>query len=160
MTTPARPLKAITGATVRGPALDPDVIEGRATRPDPRLREWEIPLFERFGRVAPAPPVTLDELVEDGDQLGWERPAQIVAAPGHTRGSVAVFLPDDQVLIGANAIATVGGEPTVGVFNVDSEQAADSFHRLARLDARILCAGHGPAITRSTATDPPTLRII
>jgi len=119
-------LKAITGATVRGPALDADVIEGRAARPDPRLREWEIPLFERLGRVAPAPPVTLDELVEDGDQLGWERPAQIVAAPGHTRGSVAVFLPDDQVLIAGDAIATMGGEPILGVFNVDPEQAAAS----------------------------------
>ena len=124
------------------------MIEGRAARPDPRLREWEIPLFERFGRVAPAPPVSLDEFVEDGDQLGWERPAQIVAAPGHTRGSVAVFLPDDQVLIAGDAIATMGGEPILGVFNVDPEQAADSFHRLAQLDPQILCVGHGPAITR------------
>lgn len=143
----AAALKAITGAKVNGPALDADVIEGRAARPDPRLREWEIPLFERFGHVPPAPPVTLDELVEEGDQLGWERPAQIVAAPGHTDGSVAVFLPDDHVLIAGDAIATVGGEPTLGVFNVDPEQAADSFHRLARLDAKILCVGHGPAIT-------------
>lgn len=144
----AAALKAITGARVRGPALDADVIEGRAARPDPRLRDWEIPLFERFGHVAPAPPVTLDQLVEDGDQLGWERPAQIVAAPGHTRGSVAVHFPDDQVLIAGDAIATMGGEPILGVFNVDAEQAADSFHRLARLDANILCVGHGPAITR------------
>jgi glyoxylase-like metal-dependent hydrolase (beta-lactamase superfamily II) len=144
----AAALKAMTGAKVRGPALDADVIEGRAARPDPRLREWEIPLFERFGRVPPAPPVRLDELVEDGDQLGWDRAAQIVGAPGHTSGSVAVFLPDDQVLIAGDAIATTGGEPAVGVFNVDPEQAADSLHRLARLDAKILCVGHGPAITR------------
>ena len=142
----AAALKAITGARVRGPALDADVIEGRAAQPHPRLREWEIPVFERFGRVARAPAVTLDELVEDGDRLDWERPAQIVAAPGHTRGSVAVFLPDDQVLIAGDAITTMGGEPTLGVFNVDLEQAADSFHRLARLDAEILCVGHGPTI--------------
>lgn len=146
----AAALKEITGAKVYGPALDADVIEGRATRLDPRLQDWEIPLFERFGHVAPAPPVTLDQLVDAGDQLGWERSAQIVAAPGHTRGSVAVFLPDDQVLIAGDAIATMGGEPRLGVFNVDPEQAADSFHRLARLDAQILCVGHGPAITRNT----------
>jgi len=144
----AAALKAITGAKVRGPALDADVIEGRAARPYPRLREWEIPLFERFGRVAPAPPVTLDERVEDGDRLGWERPAQIVATPGHTCGSVAVFLPEDHVLIAGDAIATMGGEPMLGVFNADPEQAADSFHRLARFDANILCVGHGPALTR------------
>ena len=75
--------------------------------------------------------MTLDELVEDGDLLGWERPAQIVAAPGHTAGSVAVFLPEDHVLIAGDAITTMTGEPAPGVFNVDPEQATDSFHRLA-----------------------------
>ena len=45
----AAALNAITDAKVRGPALDVDVIEGRAARPDPRLQDWEIPLFERSG---------------------------------------------------------------------------------------------------------------
>jgi glyoxylase-like metal-dependent hydrolase (beta-lactamase superfamily II) len=146
----AAALKAITGAKVRGPALDSDVIEGRAAPADPRLRDWEIPLFEQFGHVAPAPPVRLDEVVSDGDLLGWERPAQIVAAPGHTTGSVAVFLAEDHVLIAGDAIATVSGEPTPGVFNLDPEQAQRSFERLAQLDARILCVGHGPVITGDT----------
>ena len=144
----AAALKTITGAKVLGPALDMDVIEGRATRADPRLRDWEIPLFERFGHVPHAPPVTLDQVVEDGDLLGCERPAQIVSAPGHTAGSVAVFLPEDHVLIAGDAITTMTGEPAPGVFNVDPEQAMDSFRRLSQLDASILCVGHGPVITR------------
>lgn len=143
----AAALSARTGARVLGSALDADVIEGRAKRTDPQLLDWEIPLFERLGHVAPAPPVKLDRLIEDGDLLDWERPAQIVAAPGHTIGSVAVFLPDDQVLIAGDAIATVGGEPILGVFNVDPERAKESFRRLARLDTSILCVGHGSAIT-------------
>jgi glyoxylase-like metal-dependent hydrolase (beta-lactamase superfamily II) len=56
----AAALKSLTGARVRGPALDADVIEGRADRPPPMLLDWEIPLFERFGHVDPAPPVELD----------------------------------------------------------------------------------------------------
>jgi glyoxylase-like metal-dependent hydrolase (beta-lactamase superfamily II) len=143
----AAALSTLTGAQVLGPALDADVIEGRATRPDPQLLDWEIPLFERVGHVAPAPPVRLDRVVEEGEVLGWERPAKIVASPGHTAGSVAVFMPDDHVLIAGDAIATVTGEPILGVFNADPEQAKESFGRLARLDARILCVGHGPAIT-------------
>jgi glyoxylase-like metal-dependent hydrolase (beta-lactamase superfamily II) len=142
----AAALSALTGARIVGPALDADVIEGRAKRPDPHLLDWEVPLFERFGHVAPAPPVTLDRLVEDGDRLGWERSAQIVAVPGHTAGSVAIFLPDDRVLIAGDAIATVTGEPMLGVFNVDPAQAKESFRRLAQLDASLLCVGHGPAI--------------
>jgi glyoxylase-like metal-dependent hydrolase (beta-lactamase superfamily II) len=143
----AAALSALTGARVFGPALDADVIEGSAKRADPKLLDWEIPLFERFGHVAPAPPVNLDQLVEDGDLLDWERPAQIVAVPGHTVGSVAVFLPEDHVLLAGDAIATVTGEPMLGVFNVDPEQAKKSFRRLARLDVSILCVGHGPAIS-------------
>lgn len=150
----AAALKAITGASVRGPALDADVIEGRSPRAAPRLRGWEIPLFERFGHVDPAPPVALDGLVNDGDSLGWERPAHVVAAPGHTAGSIAVFLPEELVLIAGDAVATMSGEPTPGVFNVDPEQAQDTFGRLGALGARILCVGHGPAITVTTQAPP------
>jgi glyoxylase-like metal-dependent hydrolase (beta-lactamase superfamily II) len=142
----AAALKEITGATVRGPAPDADVIEGRSPRTEPQLRDWESSLFERFGYVDPAPPVALDGFVNDGDSLGWERPAHVVAAPGHTAGSIAVFLPQDRVLIAGDAVATMSGKPTPGVFNVDREQAQDTFRRLGELDARILCAGHGPAI--------------
>lgn len=150
----AAALKAITGATVRGSTLDADVIAGRSPRAGPRLRDWELPLFERFGHVDPAPPVALDGFVSDGDSLGWERAAQAVAAPGHTVGSIAVFLSEDRVLIAGDAVATMSGEPTPGVFNVDPEQAQDTFRRLGELDARILCVGHGPAITVD-AQPPP-----
>jgi len=143
----AAALARLTGARVRGPALDADVIEGTAARADPQLLDWEIPLFERFGHVAPAPPVKLDGRVKDGDLLGWERPARAVAAPGHTPGNIAVFMPEARVLIAGDAIATMTGEPALGVFNVDPEQAKNSFRRLAGLDASILCVGHGPAIT-------------
>jgi glyoxylase-like metal-dependent hydrolase (beta-lactamase superfamily II) len=123
------------------------VIEGKAHSPQPVLLDWEIPLFERFGHVEPAPRVELDELLEDGDLLGWERPAQVVAAPGHTAGSIAIFFSDDHVLIAGDAITTMSGEPAIGVFNADPEQARESVRRLTRLDASILCVGHGPPIT-------------
>jgi glyoxylase-like metal-dependent hydrolase (beta-lactamase superfamily II) len=138
----------MTGACVRGPALDAAVIEGRAERPHPRLREWEAPLFEQVGHlVPPAPRVALDELLGDGDTLGWERPAEVLAAPGHTAGSVVVYFPENHVLIAGDAVATISGEPTTGVFNVDPDQAEDSLQRLAQLDVSILCVGHGLPIT-------------
>lgn len=34
-----------------------------------------------------------------------------------------------------------------GAFNVDVEQPERTFRRLARLEAGIVCVGHGPAIT-------------
>ncbi len=142
----ARELVRITGAKVRGPALDAEVIEGRASRQEPQLAGWEIPLFEQFGTVAPAPPVELDDRLEEGSPLGWERTAQIIAAPGHTVGSVAVFFASERVLIAGDAIASYDGEPIVGAFNVVPDQAHLSFRRLARLDTELACFGHGAPI--------------
>jgi glyoxylase-like metal-dependent hydrolase (beta-lactamase superfamily II) len=146
----AAALVSLTGATVRGPAVDADVIQGRAARADPILLDWEVPLFERYGKVAPAPPMSLDAVVEDEDWLNWDRPAQVIAAPGHTAGSVAVFFPEDCVLIAGDAIMSIDGEPRLGAFNVDPDQARSSVRRLARLGPKLLCVGHGSPITQDT----------
>jgi glyoxylase-like metal-dependent hydrolase (beta-lactamase superfamily II) len=143
----AAALAKLTGAKVRGSALDAEVIEGRASALDPQLLEWEVPLLASIEQPPPAPPVKLDELVDDTSRLGWERAAQIVAVPGHTVGSIAVFFPEDHVLVAGDAIASTEGEPILGVFNVDPEQARASFRRLAQLDASLVCFGHGDAIT-------------
>ena len=150
----ARELVRMTGAQVRGPALDADVIEGRARRADPQLAEWEVPLYERLGTpaalkargVLPAPPVDLDGQLEAGSRLGWELPTEVIAVPGHTAGSLAVFFPSERVLIAGDAIASYEGEPILGVFNVDLVEARHSFARLAELDADLACYGHGAPI--------------
>jgi len=78
------------GARVLGPTADAPVIEGERPAAPPELAEWEFPLFEQVQPlVPPAPPVALDTRVDDGTRLDWGRPARIVAAPGHTPGSVA-----------------------------------------------------------------------
>jgi glyoxylase-like metal-dependent hydrolase (beta-lactamase superfamily II) len=133
-----------TGASVLGPVADAPVIEGERAAPPPDLAGWEVPLYEQaLQHVPPAPPVKLDARVVDGSTLDWERPARIVAAPGHTAGSVAVLFEDDGVLVAGDAIASFDGAPMVGVFNVDRVQATATFRRLAALDVEIACFGHG-----------------
>jgi glyoxylase-like metal-dependent hydrolase (beta-lactamase superfamily II) len=148
----AAALVRLTGASVRGPAVDAEVIEGRAPRADPKLLDWEIPLFERYGKVAPAPPVALNAVVEDEAWLDWERAAQVIAAPGHTAGSVAVYFPGDRVLIAGDAIMSREGEPGLGAFNADPDRARSSVRRLARLGPEVLCVGHGPVITQDAGS--------
>jgi glyoxylase-like metal-dependent hydrolase (beta-lactamase superfamily II) len=46
----------------------------------------------------------------------------------------------------------VDGAVILGVFNVDRAQAVASFRRLAALDARIACFGHGDPVTHDAAT--------
>jgi glyoxylase-like metal-dependent hydrolase (beta-lactamase superfamily II) len=75
-----------------------------------------------------------------------------VPAPGHTPGSVAIYLPRHQVLFAGD---TVAGRPdvtvTCGVFNVDRARAAASLRRLADLDATVACFGHGEPLTSPPA---------
>jgi glyoxylase-like metal-dependent hydrolase (beta-lactamase superfamily II) len=133
-----------TGARVLGPSIDAPVIEGERDAPPPDLADWEVELYQQVQPlVPPAPPVRLDTRVDEGTSLDWQRPARILAAPGHTAGSVAVLFEEDGVLVAGDAIASVDGAPIVGVFNVDRLQATATFQRLAALDVDIACFGHG-----------------
>jgi glyoxylase-like metal-dependent hydrolase (beta-lactamase superfamily II) len=110
-----------SGARILGPTGDASVIEGDSAAPVPSLRDWEVPLYEQaLQHVPPAPPVQIDVLVDDGAILDWEVPGRILAAPGHTPGSVAVLFED-----------------------ADLPQTVATFRQLATLDVDIACFGHG-----------------
>jgi glyoxylase-like metal-dependent hydrolase (beta-lactamase superfamily II) len=149
----AAALAARTGARVLGPVRDAAVIEGVSAAPAPRLRDWEVPLYERsLGLVPPAPPVRLDARVDDGTALDWERPARVVAAPGHTVGSIAVHFARARVLVAGDAIASHEGMPMVGVFDVDVPRATETFRTLAELDVDVACFGHGAPLVGDAGT--------
>jgi glyoxylase-like metal-dependent hydrolase (beta-lactamase superfamily II) len=139
-----------TGARVFGPALEADVIERRREREEPRLLDWERPIFEQvLPEVPPAPPVRLDVQLEPGETLPWDRPASVLAAPGHTAGQLVVWFSEDRVLVAADALASHEGNPMPGVFNVDPGQAAETYAALAALDPEIACFGHGEPLLRA-----------
>lgn len=127
-------------------------IEGAAQGPPPDLLDWERPLFERVYVPGMADPVRVDRLVDDGDVLPFGGGARAVAAPGHTPGSVAFHLPDRGVLLTGDTVArTEDGRVILGVFNADPSQAAASFRRLAELEPRLVCFGHGEPLTEDAA---------
>ncbi|MBO3738597.1 MBL fold metallo-hydrolase [Actinoplanes flavus] len=142
---------------VHAHAADAPVLRGESPGPEPVLAEWERPLFDQVhARIPPrAPaPVRVDEELGDGDRidLGDGVQALAVAVPGHTPGSVAFHLPGPRVLFTGDTIARApDGEVILGVFNVDTEQAAASFRRQARLDVDIVCFGHGRALTENAS---------
>lgn len=133
-----------TGARLLGPRLEADIIAGRRAADAPRLLDWEVALFEQTAsQVPPAAPAELDEHLQADDTLDWDVPAQLVAAPGHTVGQLAVWFPSERVLIAADAMASHEGRYMPGVFNVDPDQAVATFRSLASLDLEIVCFGHG-----------------
>jgi len=134
---------------------DVPFIRAGAVGPAPDLAGWERPVYDQIMSQLPVQPVTpprIDRELGDGDQAGFGDGAVAVAVPGHTPGSVALYLPRHRVLFTGDAVARRGdGTVICGVFNVDRAQAADSLYRLAALDAAIACFGHGEPLTRDAA---------
>ena len=87
----------------------------------------------------------MDEL-HDGDVLDFGSGAEILAVPGHTEGSIAVYLPEHRVLFTGDTIANVG-TVMLGTFNQDRARTVEPFRRLAALNVETACFGHGEPIT-------------
>jgi glyoxylase-like metal-dependent hydrolase (beta-lactamase superfamily II) len=137
-------LVGMTGATVVAHAADAAVIRGEAAICPPILSEQERPFAEEASsRVLPAPPCRVDRDVGDGDELRIGGAATVVHVPGHTPGSIAIYLARERVLFGGDAVASIGGRPMVGFFNCDPAGARESFLRLAELDVEFAYFGHG-----------------
>lgn len=143
----AAALAARAGARVLAPRVDAPIVAGEVPPPRPQLAEWKRPLFDQVTpNVPPAPPVKPDRLVDDGETLGWQHDARLIAVPGHTPGSIAAWFERDRTLAAGDAIASHEGRPMVGVFNADPAAAVESFCRLAQLDSELACFGHGEAV--------------
>lgn len=138
---------------------DAPFIRAAAAGPAPDLADWERPVYEQVQSQLPPRPVIpprIDREIGDGDELGFGDGAVAVPAPGHTPGSVAIYLPRHQVLFAGDTVARrPNGTVTGGVFNVDRAQAAASLRRLADLDPTVVCLGHGEPITRDATRARP-----
>jgi glyoxylase-like metal-dependent hydrolase (beta-lactamase superfamily II) len=136
---------------------DAPFIRAGAAGPAPDLAGWERSVYDRVMSQLPAGPVTaqrIDREIGDGDEPGFGDGAVAVTVPGHTPGSVALYLPRHQVLFTGDAAARgPGGTVSCGVFNVDRAQAAASLRRLAGLDAAVACFGHGEPLTNDAAAE-------
>ena len=139
-----------TGARVVAHRADAAIIEGREPPLSPQLTALERPLAEMlFGDVANLPgpqaeAVRVDRLVEDGELTAGG--GQIVTIPGHTRGSIAVLLPERGVLFTGDSVASADGAPILGPFNLNTADAVAAVRKLAQLHFDIACVGHGRPI--------------
>jgi glyoxylase-like metal-dependent hydrolase (beta-lactamase superfamily II) len=134
---------------------DAPFIRAQAAGPPPDLADWEQPIYDQVMNQlppVPAPPPRIDRELGDGDELGFGDGAVTVAVPGHTPGSIALYLPRHQVLFTGDAAARgQNGKVICGVFNVNRTQAAASFRRLAGLSVAVACFGHGEPLSRDAA---------
>ncbi len=91
------------------------------------------------------PPTRVDVELEDGDMIPFGFPVQVVHLPGHTAGSIGLFLPDRRLVIIGDALqyklSLKLSPPAQGVTE-NPEQAIESLRKLLDLDFDTICFSH------------------
>ena len=92
--------------------------------------------------------------VGDGDVLGdLFGGLTVVGTPGHAHGHLSFWLPELGVLFTGDTLSSLGG---LGMppcrCHADFEQTMCDVERLSRLDAAVICCGHGPPVTRNASS--------
>jgi glyoxylase-like metal-dependent hydrolase (beta-lactamase superfamily II) len=129
-------------------SADVQLVEGLADRalgPLPLTNAFQRIFNWAVKRILRYQPTVVDQVVEDGDDLGGWR---VVHAPGHTAGSICFHQPERGIIIVGDAInhkrGRLGAPPLVVA--PDLSQAYASIQKIADLDFEVCCFGHGPPL--------------
>jgi glyoxylase-like metal-dependent hydrolase (beta-lactamase superfamily II) len=87
-------------------------------------------------------------LVHDGQTLPVLGGLRVVETPGHTPGHVSYFALSAGILfVGDSLVSEKNGlRGSTGMNTWDQAQADRSVRKQAALDAKIVCAAHGPVV--------------
>jgi glyoxylase-like metal-dependent hydrolase (beta-lactamase superfamily II) len=129
-------------------AGDAAIIRGDVEPPAPNLHsdaEREM-AAKMLADLPHASPCRVDRELTDGVVLDVAGGAQVISGPGHTEGSIGLFLAGPRVLFTGDTVAHFQDQVLVGPFNLDTDRAVESFRLLAGYDADVACFGHGDPI--------------
>lgn len=98
------------------------------------------------------------EVIELSEDRSLPLPGKpvIIHIPGHSPGSIAIYVPSVQALFVGDALTTRhvltgAGGPQPAPFTLDKEMADESLDRLRNLDVNWVLPGHGPPWKGSSA---------
>ncbi|MFN8561835.1 MAG: MBL fold metallo-hydrolase [Anaerolineae bacterium] len=145
-------LQARSGAEVITSEIEKPYADGTLpiVRPDlESLSSWErqmptIPMPKKLP--------TVDRTVSDGDVIEALGGLQVIATPGHSPGHVSFWQPERKILFVGDVIMNAFGLSGMRLpFTVSTPDMAEnirSVRKIAELDAKIVCFGHGEPITQ------------
>ena len=137
-------LKKVTQAKVVAHPADAPYIDGRLPQPGPERPRWLSKTLSPFPWLWATTPVAVDIPVNDGDELPILGGIKILHTPGHTPGSICLFLQRKGLVIAGDVLAHRLGLslPSRG-FTVDIAQEILSVKKVAGLEFDVICFGHG-----------------
>lgn len=143
-------LKKITRAKVVAHPADAPYIDGRLPQPGPARPRWLSKTLAPLHRLWTTTPVAVDILVNDGDELPLLGGIKVLHTPGHTPGSICLFLQQERLVIAGDVLAhTFRLSLPSKAFTVDIAQEIRSIKRLASLDFDVICFGHGSPLVHN-----------
>lgn len=148
-------LQQETGAEVWASALEKRVITDGLPVPVPDKANLKgIARFLPTPKASfPSTPVT--RILSDGDVLEEVMGGlQVIATPGHAPGHLAFWQPEQKILICGDVMMSMWPRhltKPLRMVTVDMEEDIRSIKKLAKLDAQVLCLGHGIPIIKDTA---------
>jgi hydroxyacylglutathione hydrolase len=141
------------GAPVWSSAVDADALEGKAPVPTPNPDSVMDKLFSGWWKDHH--PVA--RRLSEGERVG---DFEVIAFPGHTPGMVGLWRESDRTVLCADTMRTVNiftGLPQIGempaAFTCDIPESRRSIRKLAALEARTVCPGHGRALRGDEAVE-------
>jgi hydroxyacylglutathione hydrolase len=134
------------GAPVWAAAPDADALEGKIPEPFPPEAE-RSGVNRAMSRVLRWHRHPVARRLTEGERIaGWE----VIAFPGHTPGQIGLWRESDRTVVCADTMRSMNlytGLPQVGempaLFTVDRSEARRSIRKLAALEPRVACFGHG-----------------
>ena len=127
--------------------LEAAVLAGRDVQPSPirnrLVARMAAPVVDRIS----AGPLGVDVELEDGDVVPFPLRVQAIHLPGHTAGSIALYLPERRLVIMGDSLQYRWGlrlSPPAAAVTEDPEQAMASLEKLLALDFDAISFGHFP----------------
>lgn len=137
-------LKRLTHAEVIAHPADAPYLEGSQPQPGPARPRWLGRALAPAHRLWATTPAAVDTLVNDGDVLPMLGGTKILHMPGHTPGSLCLFLEQEGlVIVGDVLVHRFGLRLPTRFFTVDIAQEIQSVKRLAEVDFEVIAFGHG-----------------
>ena len=145
-TGPLKQLSRLTGAKIFVHSADTRYLEKTKSNwlhypAQPPAFNWNVPLLH---------PIPAHELIEDGQTLPVLGGLRVLHTPGHTPGSVCLYLEEQKVLFTGDILLADGHffrrpVPFPGTNFRDYRASVD---RLAQLSFETACVGHGKPLLR------------
>lgn len=143
-------LKGITKAKVIAHRDDVPYIEGNLPQPGPFRPALYKSIAQTLKDILKTDPVGVDIAVSDGDELPVAGGISIIHTPGHTPGSMCIYLKQKGALFCGDLVARrLAIKLPSLAFSADIPQLKQSIKKLAGHDFEILCFGHGLPMRRN-----------